>query len=187
MPGAAEIEASERRYVGWWFGIRLPIAAIVAGILMTPYFGWTAIDRSAPWWFGPAATGPLLVLYGVWDLSRSGPVRGNETASPRERRLRTVMARIAELWAWLRRPADFEGQQWSRGAYHCPKCGQELPARRPGSAAMTPLGPAWLPPGERELVAKCPFDGRAPFNDAARAMVADGQLPVTRRGGSVEA
>lgn len=42
------------------------------------------------------------------------------------------------------------------------------------------MGPAWLPPTSEELVAKCPFDGHAPYNDNAKAMLASGELPVTR-------
>lgn len=96
------------------------------------------------------------------------------------------MGRITSVWRWLGRPARPKPEQWSKGAYHCPKCGQELPATRPGSRAMTGgagLGPAWLPPTTEELVAKCPFDGRPPYNERATAMLASGELPVTRHDG----
>ena len=89
---------------------------------------------------------------------------------------------IVRLWGWLRRPTTIKHEQWSEGAYHCPTCGQELPATRPGNAAITGaggMGPAWLPPTEQELIAKCPFDGHAPFNDRAKEMLASGRLPVT--------
>lgn len=42
------------------------------------------------------------------------------------------------------------------------------------------MGPAWLPPTEQELIAKCPFDGHPPYNDSAKAMLSKGQLPLTR-------
>jgi hypothetical protein len=96
------------------------------------------------------------------------------------------MSRISRLWTWLARPARAKPEQWSKGAYHCPTCGQELPAARPGSRAMTGgagMGPAWLPPTAEELVAKCPFDGHPPCNDRATAMLARGELPVTRHDG----
>lgn len=44
-------------------------------------------------------------------------------------------------------------------------------------------GPAWLPPTAEELVAKCPFDGHPPYNERAMAMLASGELPVTRPDG----
>ena len=43
------------------------------------------------------------------------------------------------------------------------------------------LGPAWLPPTPEELIAKCPFDGHAPYNDVARELLRTGQLGDTRR------
>jgi len=39
----------------------------------------------------------------------------------------------------------------------------------------------WLPPTPQELLAKCPFDGDAPYNDVAMPMLLDGRLPDTRR------
>ena len=73
------------------------------------------------------------------------------------------------------------GEKWSDGAYHCPRCGQELPALRPGARALNPMGPMWLPPTSQELaVAKCPFDGHSPYNDVAKAMLLDGRLWDTR-------
>ena len=45
------------------------------------------------------------------------------------------------------------------------------------------LGPAWLPPTAEELVAKCPFDGHLPYNERATAMLASGELRVTRHEG----
>ena len=71
-------------------------------------------------------------------------------------------------------------EQWSAGAYHCPKCGQELPARRPGGNTMDPLGPRWLPPTPEELIAKCPFDGHSPFNEQSKEMLVSGALADTR-------
>ncbi len=44
---------------------------------------------------------------------------------------------------------------------------------------MNIAGPMWLPPTAQELVAKCPFDGHAPFNDVSKAMLAAGTLPDT--------
>jgi len=87
---------------------------------------------------------------------------------------------MRRLLSWLRGPMPSADEQWSAGAYHCPKCGQELPARRPGGNAMDRLGPKWLPSTPGELVAKCPYDGHSPYNDRATAMLADGSLSDTR-------
>lgn len=87
---------------------------------------------------------------------------------------------IRSLVGWLGRPRRSGGEQWPAGAYHCPACGQELPAVRPGGQAMNIAGPMWLPPTPQELRAKCPFDGQSPFNDGARALLAAGTLLDTR-------
>ena len=89
--------------------------------------------------------------------------------------------RLRSLVGWLGRPRRSVDEQWSAGAYHCPACGQELPAVRPGGRAMHLAGPVWLPPTPQELVAKCPFDGHSPYNDRAKAMLAASTLPDTRR------
>ena len=41
-------------------------------------------------------------------------------------------------------------------------------------------GPLWLPPTTEELLAKCPFDGHAPYNELAKAKLASGELSLTR-------
>ena len=46
---------------------------------------------------------------------------------------------------------------------------------------MNIAGPMWLPPNPQELLAKCPFDGHSPDNDAAKVMLAAGRLPDTRQ------
>jgi hypothetical protein len=95
-----------------------------------------------------------------------------------------AVGRLRRLLIWLWRPATFKNEQWSKGAYHCPKCGQELPARRPGSRAMIGaggMGPLWLPPTPEELIAKCPFDGHPPYNHLAKSKLASGELPLTRQ------
>ena len=91
------------------------------------------------------------------------------------------VGRIRSLVGWLGSPRRSVDEQWSAGAYHCPACGQELPAVRPGGGAMNVAGPMWLPPTPQELLAKCPFDGHSPYNDVATAMLAAGTLPDTRR------
>jgi hypothetical protein len=91
------------------------------------------------------------------------------------------VSRIARLGRWLWSPTKTRNEQWSQGAYHCPVCGQELPARRPGGRANGIMGPFWLPPTREELIAKCPFDGHSPYNDVARAMLDGGELPLTRK------
>lgn len=90
------------------------------------------------------------------------------------------MGRIRSLVEWLGSPRRTVDEQWSAGAYHCPACGQELPAVRPGGRAMNLAGPMWLPPMPEELVAKCPFDGHSPYNDRAKEMLAAGTLPDSR-------
>ena len=77
-------------------------------------------------------------------------------------------------------PRRVPDEQWAAHAYHCPKCGQELPSRRPGSMAMDRLAPMWLPPTREELLAKCPFDGHSPYNDEAKKMLAEGTLTDSR-------
>ena len=61
----------------------------------------------------------------------------------------------------------------------CPVCGQELPVRPP--RALVGAGRLYPPPTRTELMAMCPFDGHAPFNDVATRMLADGRLQRTRR------
>lgn len=88
------------------------------------------------------------------------------------------MGRMSRAWRWLWSPVKPDEEQWSKGAYHCPRCGQELPAFRPGNRfARLPM---WSTPTESELVWKCPYDGHPPFNDKAREMLEKGTLPVTR-------
>jgi hypothetical protein len=96
------------------------------------------------------------------------------------------VGRLRSLIGWLGSPRRSGDDQWSAGAYHCPACGQELPAARPGGRAMNIAGPMWLPPTPEELLAKCPFDGHPPYNDRAKAMLAAGTLPNTRHDPGVE-
>jgi hypothetical protein len=107
----------------------------------------------------------------AWSYSPAG--EGDATA-----RLLDV-GRIRSLFGWLGSPRRSVDEQWSAGAYHCPACGQELPAIRPGSRAMN-RGGMWLPPTPQELLAKCPFDGHSPYNDVAKVMHAAGTLLDTR-------
>ncbi len=46
---------------------------------------------------------------------------------------------LRSFWERLGRPRQAP-DQWSAGAYHCPRCGQELPAVRPGGRAMNVPG-----------------------------------------------
>lgn len=87
------------------------------------------------------------------------------------------MSAISRLLHWLATPAK-RPPQWSAGADHCPTCGQELPAIRPGNRNNFP-GPHYAPPTDAELIAKCPFDGKPPFNDLARELLSTGELPLT--------
>ncbi len=91
------------------------------------------------------------------------------------------VGRIRSFASWVGSQRRSVNEQWSAGAHHCPACGQELPAVRPGGGAMNLAGPMWLPPTPQELRAKCPFDGHSPYNDVAKAMLAAGKLPVNRR------
>ena len=85
---------------------------------------------------------------------------------------------LSRLIHWLATPAK-RPPQWSAGADHCPRCGQELPAIRPGNRNNFP-GPHYTRPTDAELTARCPFDGRAPFNDLARELLGTGALRLTR-------
>jgi hypothetical protein len=85
--------------------------------------------------------------------------------------------RLVKALRWLWAPTHDE-QQWSAGAYHCPRCGQELPAFRPGN--RNARLPVWSTPSEAELDREWAFHGRPPFNNKAREMLEKGTLPVTR-------
>ena len=87
------------------------------------------------------------------------------------------MGKLSDALRWLWKPIPPDGEQWSAGAHHCPRCGQELPAFRPGNRNRG----VWSTPSDAELVRECPFDGRPPFNDKAREMLDKGTLPMTRR------
>jgi hypothetical protein len=41
--------------------------------------------------------------------------------------------------------------------------------------------PSHWEPTDDELIQRCPFDGRSPFNDKAREKLSNGTLPLTRR------
>jgi hypothetical protein len=88
------------------------------------------------------------------------------------------MGKLANAWRWIWSPTKPDEEQWSAGAYHCPRCGQELPAFRPGN--RNSRVPIWSTPSDDELIRECPYDGRPPFNDKAKAMLANGTLPDTR-------
>jgi hypothetical protein len=89
------------------------------------------------------------------------------------------VSRFGRAWRRLWRPTTGDTDQWSEGADHCPRCGQELPAVRPGNVFARV--PSHWEPTDDELIQKCPFDGRSPFNDKAREMLSNGTLPLTRR------
>ena len=92
----------------------------------------------------------------------------------------STMRAFTKAWRWLWSRTRRDEEQWSAGAFHCPRCGQELPAFRPGN--MNSRLPVWLGvPTDGDLVRVCPFDGHAPFNDKAREMLDAGTLPLTRR------
>ncbi|MCU1468794.1 MAG: hypothetical protein JWM72_4722 [Actinomycetia bacterium] len=81
------------------------------------------------------------------------------------------MGKLSNLWRWMWAPTKSDEEQWSAGAYHCPRCGQELPAFRPGNGNRG----IWSTRSDGELIRECPFDGRPPFNDKAKAMLASGK------------
>ena len=139
-----------------------PTLIVIGSLLGLPL--WSELGPGEPhnrWFDAVSFLVGVAVCLALWRfLSRSFPAEEVESLVP------------ANRWRY-----------WAKGAYHCPKCGQKLPAARPGSTAVhraPGVRPAWLPPTEQELIAACPFDGHAPGNDAAKAMLASGALPVTR-------
>jgi hypothetical protein len=92
----------------------------------------------------------------------------------------SAMGKLSKAWRSMLTPTRRDEEQWSAGAYHCPRCGQELPAFRPGNRNRG----VWSTLSQGELVRECPFDGRPPFNDKAKAMLENGTLPLTRNGGT---
>ncbi|HTL85593.1 MAG TPA: hypothetical protein VL856_10435, partial [Acidimicrobiia bacterium] len=80
------------------------------------------------------------------------------------------MRKLANAWRWLWKPTRPDEEQWSAGARQCPRCGQELPAFRPGNRNRG----VWSTPTDNELVRQCPFDGCPPFNNKAKEMLESG-------------
>jgi hypothetical protein len=86
------------------------------------------------------------------------------------------MGKLANAWHWLWKPTLPDEEQWPAGARNCPRCGQVLPAFRPGNRNRG----VWSTPSDTELVRQCPFHGSPPFNNKAKEMLESGALPVTR-------